>query len=77
LKKASELAPQRIIHHAELAHVYKAMGKSDLALQEWQNTLGLRAADSADEKYQQEARATLEAARSARGSSGTKFTTQR
>ena len=77
LKKAAELAPQRILHHAELAHVYKAMGKSDLALQEWQNTLGLRAADGADEKYQQEARATLEAARTARGGNGSKFTTQR
>ena len=77
LKKATELAPQRIMHRAELAHVYKAMGKSDLALQEWQNILGLRAADSADEKYQQEARATLEAARNARGSSGSRLTTQR
>jgi tetratricopeptide (TPR) repeat protein len=77
LKKATELAPQRILHRAELAHVYKVMGKSDLALQEWQNILGLRAADGADEKYQQEARAALEAARSARGSSGSRLTTQR
>jgi Tfp pilus assembly protein PilF len=77
LRKAAELAPQRILHHAELAHVYKAMGKNDLALQEWQNTLGLRAADSTDEKYQQEARATLEAARKSRGTDGGKLTTQR
>lgn len=77
LKKATELAPQRIIHHAELAHVYKVMGKADLALQEWQNTLGLRANDGADERYQQEARAVLEAARTARGGVGSKLTTQR
>ena len=77
LKKATELAPQRILHHAELAHVYKAMGESDLAQQEWQNVLGIRAADSEDEKYQQEAKASLDTARTARGSGGTKFTTTR
>ena len=76
-KKAIEIAPQRIMHHAELAHVYKQMGKNELALQEWQNTLGIRAQDGDDEKYQQEARTTLEAARKARGSDGTKFTTER
>jgi predicted Zn-dependent protease len=77
LKKAAELAPQRIMHHAELAHVYKLMGKGDLALQEWQNTLGIRPQDGEDEKYQQEARGALEAARKARGADGTAFTTQR
>jgi len=72
-----EIAPQRLIHHAELAHVYKQMGKNDLALQEWQNTLGIRAQDTDDENYQKEARAALEAAGKARGSEGIKFTTQR
>jgi len=76
-KKAVEIAPQRMMHHAELAHVYKQMGKNDLALQEWQNTLGIRAQDSDEEKYQQEAHAALDAARKARGSDGNKFTTQR
>ena len=76
-KKAIEIAPQRLVHHAELAHVYKQMGKNDLALQEWQNTLGIRAQDSDDENYQKEARAATEAARKARGSDGDKFTTQR
>lgn len=76
-KKAVEIAPQRLIHHAELAHVYKQMGKNDLALQEWQNTLGIRAQDTDDENYQKEARAALEAAGKARGSEGIKFTTQR
>jgi len=76
-KKALEIAPQRIMHHGELAHVYKQMGKNDLALQEWQNALGVRAQDSDDENYQKEARAALEAARKARGGEPIKFTTQR
>jgi tetratricopeptide (TPR) repeat protein len=76
-KKAIEIAPQRLIHHAELAHVYKQMGKDDLALQEWQNTLGIHAQDSDDENYQKEGRAALDAARKLRGGSGDKFTTQR
>lgn len=77
LKKATELAPQRIMHHAELARVYKALGKGDLALQEWQNTLGIRAQDGEDEKYQQEARIALETERKNRGTDGGRFTTQR
>jgi tetratricopeptide (TPR) repeat protein len=76
-KKALEIAPQRLMHHAELAHVYKQMGKNDLALQEWQNTLGIRPQDSDDENYQKEARAALEAAGKSRGSDGNKLTTQR
>ncbi|HET6407856.1 MAG TPA: hypothetical protein VFG14_08235 [Chthoniobacteraceae bacterium] len=67
LKKATELAPQRMMHHAELAKVYAAMGKSDLAAQEWQNVLGIKPADTQDEGYQKEARVTLEARKSARG----------
>jgi tetratricopeptide (TPR) repeat protein len=77
LKKAAELAPQRMMHHAELARVYQLLGKNDLALQSWQNTLGIRAVDGEDEKYQQEARLALEAARKARGADGIRFTTQR
>ena len=76
-KKAVEIAPQRIMHHGELAHVYKQMGKNDLALQEWQNILGIRAQDSDDEKYQQEARAALDTARKSRGNDGNKFTSER
>jgi len=59
LKKATELAPQRIIHHAELAKVYTAMGKSDLAAQSWQNVVGLKAVDSEDANYQREAKLAL------------------
>jgi len=76
-KKAIEIAPQRIMHHGELAQVYKFMGKTDLELQEWQNTLGIRAQDSDDENYQKEARAALDAARKAQGTDGSKLTTER
>lgn len=68
LKKAAEIAPQRMMHHAELAKVYTELGKSDLAAQEWQNVLGIRAVDTQDENYQKEARTTLDARRPARGS---------
>jgi tetratricopeptide (TPR) repeat protein len=76
-KKAIEIAPQRIMHHGELAEVYKAMGRTDLELQEWQNTLGIRALDSDDENYQKQAHAALDAARKAQGSEGNKFTSER
>ena len=68
LKKAAELAPQRMMHHAELAKVYTAMGKSDLAAQEWQNVLGIRPADAQDQNYQKEARSVLEERKPSRGS---------
>lgn len=68
LKKATELAPQRIIHHAELAKVYTLHGKHELAAQAWQNVLGLKAADREDEKYQEAAKLALEANRPARTS---------
>jgi tetratricopeptide (TPR) repeat protein len=77
LQKAIELAPQRLMHHAELARVHSAMGKKELALQDWQNVLGIRAADTEDVKYQQEARAALEAARPRRSSKESRYTTQR
>lgn len=77
LKKAVALAPQRLLHHAELAHVHTAMGQTEFALQEWQNVLGIRAAGVADAKYQQEARAALEAARPKRPGRESKMTTQR
>ena len=66
LKKATELAPQRIIHHAELAKVYTAMGKRDLAAQSWQNVLGLKAADTEDTNYQKEAKLALASQRPGR-----------
>ncbi len=63
LKKAAELAPQRLMHFAELAKVYTLMEKRDLAAQAWHNVLGIRALDAQDEQYQKEARLALEQAR--------------
>lgn len=60
LKKAVELAPQRMMHHAELALAYQQMKKPDLAAQTWQNVLGVRALDAHDVAYQKEAKLALE-----------------
>lgn len=60
LKKAGELAPQRIIHRSELARVYQLMGKQDLAQKEWKVVLSLPALDKEDEKDQVEAREALD-----------------
>jgi tetratricopeptide (TPR) repeat protein len=59
LKKAAEIAPQRIIHHAELARVYKAMGRADLAAKQWQTVLALPGVDREDEKEKKEAQLAL------------------
>ena len=58
-KKAAEIAPQRIVHHNELARVYVALGKNDLARKEWQTVLDLPAANKADEAAKQEAKEAL------------------
>jgi tetratricopeptide (TPR) repeat protein len=60
LKKAGEMAPQRIIHHSELARVYQLMGKKEPAEKEWRIVLSLPAADKEDEKDQAEARQALD-----------------
>jgi len=59
LKKAVEIAPQRVMHHAELARVYKAMGKKELATKEWQAVLSAPASDKEEEKEQHYARIAL------------------
>ena len=59
LKKATELAPQRIMHHGELARVYQIMGKKDLADKEWKAVLAIPAQDKDDETDQTDARAAL------------------
>lgn len=59
LQKAIELAPQRIIHHEELAHVYLAMGKRELARNEWQTVAALPAQNAEDEKAQRAAKTAL------------------
>jgi tetratricopeptide (TPR) repeat protein len=58
-KKAAEIAPQRIIHHLELARTYTALGKTDLADKEWETILTLHPANAEDEAAQKEARETL------------------
>lgn len=58
-KKAVELAPQRIMHHAELAKVYKAMGKTDLAVKEWQTILTATPSGRDEEREQHDARSAL------------------
>ena len=60
LKKAAELAPQRIIHRSELARVYQLMGKKELAEKEWKVVLALPALDKEDEKDQAQAREALD-----------------
>jgi tetratricopeptide (TPR) repeat protein len=70
LKKAAELAPQRLMHRAELAKVYGLMGRPELAAQEWQNVLGIRAMDGQDEEYQRDARIALEKSRPGRAPRG-------
>ena len=59
LKKATEIAPQRILHHQELAKVYVALGKRDLAEQEWRAVLKIPAADADEEKARREAKQGL------------------
>ncbi len=58
-RKAAELAPQRIIHHNELARVYVALGKNDLARKEWQTVLDLPVQTKEDEAAKQTAKEAL------------------
>lgn len=58
-KKAIEIAPQRIIHHLELARTYNALGKTDLANKEWETILTLHPTNGEDEAAQKEAREVL------------------
>ncbi len=60
-KKAIALAPQRIIHHAELAKVYAATGERQLALAEWHICDSLTPVDADDTDAQTEARQQLAA----------------
>ena len=59
LKKATEIAPRRILHHQELAKVYVALGRHDLAEKEWRAVLKLPVADDTDEQARIEARQGL------------------
>lgn len=59
-KKAIDLAPQRVIHHHELARVYVALGQTDDARREWEKELTLKPDTNEGENDQKEARAELE-----------------
>ena len=58
-KKAIDLAPQRVIHHHELARVYAALGQPDDARKEWEKELTLKPEDNEGQTDQKEARAAL------------------
>lgn len=60
LRKATELAPQRVTHRAELARAYQVMGKKDLADKEWKVVLTMKATDEEDEEDQAAARQALD-----------------
>jgi tetratricopeptide (TPR) repeat protein len=51
-KKAIELAPQRIIHHAEFAHALDLMGDKEGARQQWMEVGELRPVYEQDQRYQ-------------------------
>jgi len=58
-QKAIEIAPQRVIHHYELARVYVALGQMDAARKEWEMELTLKPEDNEGVNDQNEARAAL------------------
>ena len=59
LKKAIELAPQRMMHHSELARAYQLMGQKEQADKEWKIVLTLPAQDKEEESDQADARTAL------------------
>jgi tetratricopeptide (TPR) repeat protein len=61
-KQAIELAPQRIIHHAEYAKALEAMGEKAEAREEWTKVTQLKATGPQDRLYQTMANQHLRAA---------------
>lgn len=51
-KKAIELNPSRVIHHAEYAKALEALGEKDRAREEWAKVIELKAVDAQDRLYQ-------------------------
>ena len=51
-KKAIELNPSRVIHHAEYAKALEAMGEKEKAHEEWTKVIELKAVDAQDRLYQ-------------------------
>jgi tetratricopeptide (TPR) repeat protein len=58
-KKAIDLAPQRVIHHHELARAYMALGRKEEARKEWERELTLKPEDNEGVTDQKEAREEL------------------
>jgi tetratricopeptide (TPR) repeat protein len=58
-QKAIEIAPQRVIHHAELARTYTAMGDTANARKEWEIVLTLKPDDNESLNDEKEAREAL------------------
>jgi len=59
LEQAASLAPRRIMHHQQLALVYKAMGQPEKAAQQWKLVLALPVVESDDAAAKKQARAAL------------------
>jgi Flp pilus assembly protein TadD len=51
-KKAIELNPSRVIHHAEYAKTLEALGEKGKAREEWTKVIELKAVDAQDRLYQ-------------------------
>jgi tetratricopeptide (TPR) repeat protein len=62
-KKAIEIAPQRLLHHHELARAYIALGQTDLARKEWETEATLKPEDNEGVNDQKEAREQLDKTR--------------
>jgi tetratricopeptide (TPR) repeat protein len=58
-KKAIEIAPQRIVHHAEYAHALDVFGDKEGAQKEWQKVTELKPIYAQDRRYQEAAAAKL------------------
>jgi tetratricopeptide (TPR) repeat protein len=58
-KKAIEIAPQRIVHHAEYAHALDVFGDKEGAQKEWQKVTQLKPIYAQDRRYQEQAAAKL------------------
>jgi tetratricopeptide (TPR) repeat protein len=59
LKKAVEMKPDYVNHHLELGRTYVALGKIDLATEEFQKTIDLPKTTSKDDVLKSEAQAEL------------------
>jgi tetratricopeptide (TPR) repeat protein len=51
-RKAIELAPQRVVHHAEFAHALDAFGDKEEAKKEWKKVIELKPVYSQDRRFQ-------------------------